>query len=164
MSTSNNANPSNSQVFSAAAQSQGNQQQPQRSGNTDSHDANYSSDRSAREFRCSIPGCEDNQKHARRFCNVFLSLPAGAKWDIVKGKGWCLWCLGHSADKSCFAIGRLEREGKKPECGENGCQQPHHPALHHIQGNLSSHRWRLWRAPWRQPLNRRPCLLYLNII
>ena len=85
--------------------------------------------------------------HARRNCNVFLSLSACARWDIVKGKGWCLWCLGHSADKNCFAIRRLEQDGKKPECEENGCKQPHHPALHHVQGNLSSYRLEVVECP-----------------
>ena len=65
-------------------------------------------------------------------------MPGG--WDIVKGKGWCLWCLAHPANKECFTIRRLEQDNKKAECGENGCKQPHHPALHHIQSNVFSHR------------------------
>ena len=85
--------------------------------------------------------------HARRSCNVFLSLSVNSRWEIVKGKGWCLWCLAHSANKNCFAIRRLEQDNKKPECGENGCKQPHQPALHHIQSNVSSHRLEVVECP-----------------
>ena len=52
----------NFQVHSAAAQSQGNQQQPQRSSNTDSNSNanNNFSNRSTKEFKCPIHGCESS--------------------------------------------------------------------------------------------------------
>ena len=139
--TSSNDSP-NFQAHSAAAQSQGTQQQPQKPGNADSAsntNPNFSN-RYAREFKCPIPGCDDPRTHARRLCNVFLSLSVGARWDIVRGKGWCLCCLAHPANKDCYSIRRLEQDNKKAECGEDGCKQPHHPALHHRQSNVYSHR------------------------
>ena len=78
---------------------------------------------------------------------MFLSLSVGAHWDIIKGKGWCLWCLAHPANKDCFTIRRLEQDNKKAECGEDGCKQPHHPALHHIQSNVFSHRFEVINCP-----------------
>ena len=56
-------------------------------------------------------------------------------------------CLAHSDSKECFAIKRLEQDNKKPKCGENGCKQPHHPALHHVQSNVSSHRLEVVDCP-----------------
>ena len=71
---------------------------------------------------------------------MFLSLSLGARWDIVKGKKWCPWCMAHPPDRDCYAIRRLEQDNQKAECGEDGCKLPHHPALHHVQGNVYSHR------------------------
>ena len=139
----NNAG-SNFQAQSNAAQSQGTHQQPQ---NSSSNPNNPSSARYTREFRCAVPGCEETVSHARKSCNVFLSLPIGARWDIVKQKRWFPWCLGHWADSECFSIQKLEKNNQKPECGEGGCKQPHHPLLHHLQGNLSSLRLEVTERP-----------------
>ena len=83
----NNSGP-NFQAQSNAAQSQGTNQQPQNSSNNYN---NPSSSRYNREFRCAVPSCEDEVSHARKACKVFLSLPIGARWDIVNQKKWCPW-------------------------------------------------------------------------
>jgi hypothetical protein len=127
-----NRNP-NPQVYSAVAQSQGTQQPQQQPQATGGPGAN-----SFRSFKCQVPGCESTKPHTRRGCHAFLSLPIGARWDIVTGKDWCQWCLAHTLDRDCFAIKRLAQDNLLPECGEGGCKMAHHPALHHVQVNTSS--------------------------
>ena len=80
-------------------------------------------------------------------CGVFNNLPVGARWDLVKQKEWCPWCLSHWINKDCYSIQKLEKINRKPECGEGGCKQPHHPLLHHLQGNLSSLRLEVTERP-----------------
>ena len=147
----------NFQAHSAAAHSHGTQQQPQKSDNTDSisnaNPNNNFSNRYARDFKCPIPGCDDSRPHARRQCNMFLSLSVGGRWDIVKGKKWCPWCMAHPADKDCYAIRRLEQDNQKAECGEDGCKLPHYPALHHVKSNVYSHRLEVVDCPVEVPAN-----------
>ena len=145
------------QAHSAAAHSHGTQQQPQKSDNADSisnaNPNNNFSNRYARDFKCPIPGCDDSRPHARRQCNMFLSLSVGARWDIVKGKKWCPWCMAHPADRDCYAIRRLEQDNQKAESGEDSCKLPHHPVLHHVQGNVYSHRLEVVDGPVEDPAN-----------
>ena len=132
------------QAQSNAAQSQGTPQQPQYPN--DNYN-NPPSTRFNREFRCGVPSCEDKVIHSRKNCGVFNNLPVGARWDLVKQKEWCPWCLGHWISKDCYSAQKLEKINRRPECGEGGCRQPHHPLLHHLQANLSSLRLEVVERP-----------------
>ena len=83
---------------------------------------------------------------------MFLSLSVVARWDIVTGKSWCPWCMAHPADRDCYAIQRLEQDNQRAECGEDGCEQPHHPSLHSVQGNIFSHRLEIVESPVESPV------------
>ena len=61
--------------------------------------------------------------------------------------------MAHPADKDCYAIRRLEQDNQRAECSEDGCKLPHHPALHHVQGNTSSLRLEIFESSTEAPVN-----------
>ena len=142
------------QAQSNAAQSQGTSQQPQYSNDNNSPSTRYN-----KEFRCGIPSCEDRASHSRKNCTVFNNLPVGARWDLVKQKEWCPWCLGHWTKKDCYSAQKLEKNNQRPECGEGGCKQPHHPLLHHVNANLSSLRLEVVERPVEASGNPNPAFI-----
>ncbi len=79
---------------------------------------------SERPRQCPVFGC--TREHAPGDCPTFLDMTLKERLDLVHAKQLCLLCLQHPLSVGC------EVAGKGSRCPAEGCDRPHHVALHGV--------------------------------
>jgi hypothetical protein len=77
-----------------------------------------------RSRQCPVFGC--TREHAPGDCPTFLDMTLKERLDLVHAKQLCLLCLQHPLSVGC------EVAGKGSRCPAEGCDRPHHMALHRV--------------------------------
>ncbi len=77
-----------------------------------------------RPRQCPVFGCM--REHAPGDCPTFLDMTPKERLDLVHAKQLCLLCLQHPLSVGC------EVAGKGFRCPAEGCDRPHHVALHGV--------------------------------
>jgi hypothetical protein len=77
-----------------------------------------------RPRQCPIFGC--TREHAPGDCPTFLDMMPKERLDLIHAKQLCLLCLQHPLSVGC------EVAGKGSRCPAEGCDWPHHVALHGV--------------------------------
>jgi hypothetical protein len=79
---------------------------------------------SERPRQCPVFGC--TREHAPGDCPTFLDMTPKERLDLFHAKQLCLLCLQHPLSVGC------EAAGKGSHCPAEGCDRPHHVALHGV--------------------------------